>query len=233
VPDINGFVGGLAALLKPDGRAVLEFPYACDLIEHVEFDTIYHEHVFYFTLTALLPLMARHGLEVFDVERLSIHGGSLRLSLARVGTHSIRPSVASLHAAETAKGVASPGYYDDFSRRVHGIRDDLVSLLRRLKAAGHSVAAYGASAKGSTLLNFYDLDGSLIDFVADRSTAKQGRFTPGTHLPILAPEALLERRPDYAVLLTWNFAEEIFRQQQAYVAAGGRFIVPVPEVRIV
>ena len=233
VPDINGFVGGLAALLKPGGRAVLEFPYACDLIEHVEFDTIYHEHVFYFTLTALLPLMARHGLEVFDVERLSIHGGSLRLSLARVGTHSIRPSVASLHAAETAKGVASPGYYDDFSRRVHGIRDDLVSLLRRLKAAGHSVAAYGASAKGSTLLNFYGLDGSLIDFVADRSTAKQGRFTPGTHLPILAPEALLERRPDYAVLLTWNFAEEIFRQQQAYVAAGGRFIVPVPEVRIV
>ncbi len=233
VPDINGFVGGLATLLKPGGRAVLEFPYACELIEHVEFDTIYHEHVFYFTLTAVLPLMARHGLEVFEVQRLAIHGGSLRLSVARPGSHPIHPSVAALTAEEAGKGVDSLRYYDDFSRRVRGIRDDLVSLLRRLKAAGHSVAAYGASAKGSTLLNYYGLDETLIDFVADRSTAKQGRFTPGTHLPIVVPEALLERRPDYAVLLTWNFAEEILRQQQAYVAAGGRFIVPVPEVRIV
>jgi hypothetical protein len=199
----------------------------------VEFDTIYHEHVFYFTLTALVPLMARHGLEVFDVRRLPIHGGSLRLFVARSGTHSVQPSVSLLLAEESAKGVHTAAYYDDFARRVLGIRADLLALLDRLQAEGRSIAAYGASAKGSTLLNFYGLDSKRIGFVVDRSTAKQGRFTPGTHLPIVAPEELMRRRPDYAVLLTWNFAEEILAQQQAYRDAGGRFIVPVPSVRVI
>ncbi len=232
-PDTNDFVAGLAVLLKPDGRIALEFPYACELIEHVEFDTIYHEHVFYFTLTALLPLFARHGLEIFDVERLSIHGGSLRLYAAHRGAQTVRPAVTALAEEERVKGVASPRYYDDFGDRVRRIRDDLVTLVRRLKAEGRSIAAYGASAKGSTLLNYYGLGPETLDFVADRSTAKQGRLTPGTHLPILAAEELARRRPDYALLLTWNFAEEILRQQQAYRDAGGRFIVPWPEVRTV
>ena len=231
-PDPNDFVGGLARLLKPDGRIVLEFPYACDLIEHVEFDTIYHEHVFYFTLTALLPLFARHGLEIFAVRRLPIHGGSLRLSAGRVGAHPVTASVAALLQEEQAKGVNSPKYYADFADRVQRIRGDLLDLLRSLKAAGKSIAAYGASAKGSTLLNFYGLGSETLDFVADRSTAKQGRLTPGAHLPSVAAEELAQRRPDYAVLLTWNFAEEILRQQQAYRMAGGKFIVPVPEVRV-
>jgi len=240
-PDTNG----LARLLKPDGRVALEFPYACDLVEHVEFDTIYHEHVFYFTLTALVPLFARHGLEIFDVRRLPIHGGSLRVYARRAAQSpksevqgpkspvQASPSVAALLAEEAAKGVASPRYYEDFGNRVRRIRDDLASLLRELKAAGRSIAAYGASAKGSTLLNFYGLGADTLDFVADRSTAKQGRLTPGTHLPIVAPEELLRRRPDYALLLTWNFAEEILKQQQPYRDAGGKFIVPLPEVRIV
>jgi SAM-dependent methyltransferase len=232
-PDTNDFVAGLARLLKPGGRVALEFPYACDLVEHVEFDTVYHEHVFYFTLTALVPLFARHGLEIFDVRRLPIHGGSLRLYAARPGTHPVTPAVGALLAEERAKGVPSPRYYDDFADRVRRIREDLQNLVRELKAAGKSVAAYGASAKGSTLLNFYGLGADVLDFVADRSTAKQGRLTPGTHLPIVGPEELTRRRPDYALLLTWNFAEEILRQQQAYRDAGGKFIVPLPEVRIV
>jgi len=232
-PDTNDFVAGLARLLKPGGRIVLEFPYACDLVEHVEFDTVYHEHVFYFTLTALVPLFARHGLEIFDVRRLPIHGGSLRLYAARPGTHPVAASVKTLLAEEQAKGVPSLRYYDDFAERVRRIRDDLKTLVRELKASGKSVAAYGASAKGSTLLNFYGLGADMLDFVADRSTAKQGRLTPGTHLPIVGPEELTRRRPDYALLLTWNFAEEILRQQQTYREAGGKFIVPLPEVRIV
>lgn len=232
-PDTNDFVAGLAALLKPTGRIALEFPYGCDFVEHVEFDTVYHEHVFYFTLTALMPLFARHGLELINVQRLPIHGGSLRLFAARRGVYPVQSAVTALLAEEQAKGVASPRYYDDFGDRVRRIRDDLLKLLCELKSAGKSVAAYGASAKGSTLLNFYGLGGDTLDFVADRSTAKQGRLTPGTHLPIVGPEELVRRRPDYALLLTWNFAEEILRQQQAYRDAGGRFIVPVPEVRVV
>lgn len=231
-PDTNDFVAGLALLLKPGGRVVLEFPYACDMIERTEFDTIYHEHVFYFTLTALQPLFARHGLEIINVERLPIHGGSLRLFASHKGCHAIQPVVAALLAEERAKGVASYRYYENFGHRVRCIRDGLVTLLSGLKSSGKSVAAYGASAKGSTLLNFYGLGAETLDFVADRSTAKQGRLTPGTHLPIVAPAELLARRPDYALLLTWNFAEEILKQQQAYCDAGGKFIVPVPEVRI-
>ena len=235
-PDTNDFVAGLAVLLKPGGRVVLEFPYACDLVEHGEFDTIYHEHVFYFTLTAVEPLLARHGLEAFDVERLDIHGGSLRLSLGHSGVHPVRDSVASLRREETDKGVGGPGYYQAFAARVHRLRDELIALLERLRAEGHRLCAYGASAKGSTLLNFYGLGRGgrdWIEFVVDRSPAKQGRLTPGSHLPILPVGELLTREPRHALLLTWNFADEILAQQAAWRAAGGHFIVPLPEVRIV
>jgi SAM-dependent methyltransferase len=233
VPDINGFAAGLAALVKPGGRAILEFPYACDLIEHVEFDTIYHEHVFYFTLTALVGLFARHGLEIVDVHRIPIHGGSLRLQIAHRGTVQARPAVADLLADESSKGIASEKYYDDFGDRVRGIRDELVALLGKIRAGGGRIAAYGASAKGSTLLNYYGLGRETLDFVADRSTAKQGRFTPGTHLPIVPTEELLRRMPGHALLLTWNFADEILSQQRAYREAGGTFIIPLPKVRTV
>lgn len=236
VPDTNDFVAGLAALVKPAGRIVLEFPYACDLVEHVEFDTIYHEHVFYFTLTALVPLMERHGLEVFHVERWAIHGGSLRLFVGQCAVHSVRDSVHALLREEQQKGVDGTAYYDDFGARVLELKKDLLELLGSLRAGGHRLCAYGASAKGSTLLNFYGLgrDGlDWLDFVVDRSPTKQGRLTPGSHLPILPVSALMEQRPRHALLLTWNFADEILSQQQAWRDAGGRFIVPLPQVRLV
>jgi SAM-dependent methyltransferase len=232
-PDANDFVGGLAALLKPTGRIVLEFPYGADFIEHSEFDTIYHEHVFYFTLTALQPLFARHGLEIFRVEKLDIHGGSLRLHASHACAHAREQSVIDLLADETAKGVPSLAYYEGFASRAAEIKRSLCDLLSQLKQSGKSVAAYGASAKGSTLLNFCQLGPDTLDFVADRSTYKQGRLTPGSHLPILPPESLLEKRPDYTLLLTWNFAGEILAQQQAYRNAGGKFIIPIPRVAVV
>jgi SAM-dependent methyltransferase len=232
VPDPNDFVAGLGALLKPGGRIILEFPYAADLIEHAEFDTIYHEHVFYFTLTALEPLFGRHGLAVYRAERTPIHGGSLRLFAGHAGTHARESSAADLLAEEKAKGVGSLKYYEDFAGRVVEIRRALCSLLQELRAQGKRVAAYGASAKGSTLMNFFGIGNQQIDFVVDRSPHKQGRLTPGTRLPILGVEKLVERQPDYTLLLTWNFAEEILSQQTAYREKGGKFIFPIPEVRV-
>jgi SAM-dependent methyltransferase len=236
VPEPNDFVAGLAALVQPSGRIVLEFPEACSLVDKVEFDTIYHEHVFYFSLTALMPLFSRHGLEVFDVETLTIHGGSLRLYAAPQGQQPVHDRVGERLAFEADKGVATLDYYRDFQRQVHQVRNDLLHLLHQLHHQGKRIAAYGASAKGSTLLNFCGIGRHGIDcleFVADRSPAKIGRLTPGSHLPIVSPDELLNKKPDYALLLTWNFAEEILQQQQAYRDAGGKFIVPLPEVRVV
>ena len=232
-PDTNDFVAGLKTLLHPNGRVVLEFPHGLELIEKAEFDTIYHEHVFYFTLTALRPLFARHGLEIYHAERLPFHGGSLRIFAGHAGAHAVEVSVATLLAAEHAGGVDSLARYAGFAGQVQAIRAALVRLIGDLRGQGKRVAAYGASAKGSTLLNYCGLGREILDFVADRSTYKQGRLTPGTHLPIVPAEELARRRPDYTLLLTWNFAEEILRQQQAYRDAGGRFILPVPEVRVV
>jgi SAM-dependent methyltransferase len=232
VPSTNDFVAGLKALLKPEGRIILEFPYAVEFVKNIEFDTIYHEHVFYFTASALMPLFARHGLDIFRVEHLPIHGGSLRLYAGHIGAHAVEDSLKSCLSEEGRLGVKTLAFYEDFARRVHVLREELRKRLQKLKAEGRSIAAYGASAKGSTLLNFFGIGEEVIDFVVDRSTYKQGRLTPGTHLPILPPEALLERRPDYTLLLTWNFADEILAQQSAYREAGGKFIVPIPEVRI-
>ena len=232
-PDTNDFVAGLKTLLKPKGRIALEFPYGADFIEHTEFDTIYHEHVFYFTLTALKPLFERHGLTIFRVQRLPIHGGSLRLFAGHTGVYAVEKSATDLLAEEARKGVNALAYYEGFANQVRTLKDDLVALLAKLKQEGKSIAAYGASAKGSTLLNYYGIGADTLDFVADRSTYKQGRLTPGTHIPIVPPEELLKRKPDYTLLLTWNFADEILAQQKAYRDAGGKFIVPIPKVRIV
>lgn len=230
-PAINDFTAGLRALLKPAGRAVLEFPYGVELVEKTEFDTIYHEHVFYFTLTPLLSLFRRHGLEIFHVERLAIHGGSLRLYAGPAGAHPVRASVAALLAEEQAKGVSQPAFYQGFAAQVQQLRTDLLAQLAALKQRGQRIAAYGASAKGSTLLNYCGLGSDTLDFVADRSTYKQGRLTPGTHLPIVAAEELARRQPDCTLLLTWNFADEILEQQRAYRERGGKFLLPIPKVR--
>lgn len=232
-PNTNDFVAGLKTLLRPSGRIALEFPYGADFIEHTEFDTIYHEHVFYFTLTALKPLFERHGLTIFRVQRLPIHGGSLRLFACHAGAYPIETSATDLLAEETRKGVNSLAYYEGFGNQVRAIRDELLALLAKLKQEGKRIAAYGASAKGSTLLNYYGIGADTLDFVADRSTYKQGRLTPGTHIPIVPPGELPKRKPDYTLLLTWNFADEILAQQKAYRDAGGKFIVPLPKVKVV
>lgn len=231
-PDTNDFVAGLSTLLKKDGWVVIEFPYGVDMIEHVEFDTIYHEHVFYFTLTPLIPLFGRHGLDVFHVERIPIHGGSLRIFAGHQGEQEIRSSVHDLLAQERSMGVASSEYYRRFSLRAAEVKRELVEFLEAQKAAGNTVAAYGASAKGSTLLNYIGEAARCLEFIADRSTYKQGKLSPGLHIPIVAAEELVNRRPDYALLLVWNFAEEVMAQQKAYSAQGGGFVIPLPKLRI-
>jgi SAM-dependent methyltransferase len=232
-PDTNDFVKGLATLLKPEGWIVLEFPYGAEMIEKVEFDTIYHEHVFYFTLLPLIPLFERHGLEIFHVEKIAIHGGSLRIFAAHKGREKVRDSVLERTAAEIDEGLNGLPYYQRFSERAEKVRSDLIAFLQEQKAAGKSVAAYGASAKGSTLLNYLGDAAGSLEFMADRSTYKHGLLSPGLHIPIVPAEALAERRPDYALLLAWNFAEEIMKQQAEYAERGGHFVIPLPELRVV
>jgi SAM-dependent methyltransferase len=233
VADLNGVVRGIATVLKPRGVAVIEVPYVKDLIDHCEFDTIYHEHLCYFSLTALDRLFRRHGLVIRDVERIPIHGGTLRIFASRAEWAIPGEAVKSLLAEEAAWGVDREEFYRGFGAKVERLRASLLELLGGLKAQGRRIAAYGASAKGSTLLNFFGIGADTLEFVVDRSTVKQGRYTPGTHLPILAPERVLELRPDYLLLLTWNFADEILAQQQAFRDQGGRFIIPIPECRVV
>jgi SAM-dependent methyltransferase len=234
VPDLNGFVRGIATLLRDSGVAILEVPYVRDMIDHLEFDTIYHEHLFYFSLTAIHQLFARHGLIVADVERLAIHGGSLRIFAEKATKASVPSnSVRSLLEDERAGGIDDVAYFRDFGARVEQLKRTLTGLLSSLKASGKRLAAYGASAKGSTLLNTFGIGKETLDFVVDRSGYKQGWCTPGTHLPIRAPEHLLEAMPDYVVLLSWNFEAEILAQQKEYRRRGGQFIVPIPDVRIV
>ncbi|MBV9773460.1 MAG: class I SAM-dependent methyltransferase [Gemmatimonadetes bacterium] len=234
VADLNGVVQGFHELLREGGTLVVEAPYVKDMIDDVEFDTIYHEHLCYFSLTALDRLFRRHGLVIWNVERLPIHGGSLRVFAAREAD-GVQPlgAVSELLAEEEAWGVARPEFYQGFASRVERLKEELGELLRRLKGEGKRVVAYGASAKGSTLLNYFGIGAETLDYMVDRSTVKQGRYTPGTHLLIRSPEVLLEDRPDYVLLLTWNFAEEILAQQAAYRERGGRFIVPIPSLRVI
>ncbi len=231
VADTNGFVAGIGTLLKEDGVAVIEVPYVKELIDRGEFDTIYHEHLCYFSVTALTRLFGRHGLSLNRVEPLEIHGGSLRLFVGK--RERADRSVADHLQAERLAGVDRLDYYAGFSDRVGRLRGDLVALLGKLKGEGARIAGYGAAAKGTILLNFAGVGREVLEFVADRNVHKQGRYIPGVRLPIVAPQRILEEQPDYLLILPWNFKEEIMEQQAEFERRGGHFIVPVPAPVIV
>jgi SAM-dependent methyltransferase len=233
VPDLQGFVAGIAAVLKPDGVAVIEAPYLIELIDNLEFDTVYHEHLCYFSLTPLVPLFARQGLEITGVEHVPVHGGSLRLFARHKGAQAADGSVATVLGRERAWGVSNPSTYRRFADAVTAFRPAFRAFLGDLRAAGKSIAAYGAAAKGATLLNYCGIGCETIDFVVDRSPLKQGLTMPGVRLSILPVEELVNRQPDFAVLLAWNFVDEILVQQAEYQRRGGRFILPLPQPRVV
>ncbi len=232
VADLRGFLAGIATILKPGGLAIVEFPYLLDLIDRLEFDTIYHEHLCYFALTPLKSLIAGAKLQLVDVERLSVHGGSLRLFIAHADAEAPGPAVARMLSDEERWGVRDPATYHRFADNVRALAPRIRGFLAGLRQDGNAIAAYGASAKGATLLNYCGIGADLVDFVVDRSPWKQGLAMPGVRLPILATEELLRRRPAYALLLAWNFATEIAAQQREYLNSGGRLIVPVPEPHI-
>jgi SAM-dependent methyltransferase len=230
VPDPAGFIAGIASMLKPDGVAIFEVPYVRDMVEHVEFDTIYHEHLSYFSLHAITELVSRQGLVVHRVERVPIHGGSLRVTIGRGAAHG--PSVRQLLDDERKLGLLDEAYYATFRAAVERVRADLVDAVVRLRTEGATVAAYGAAAKGTVFLNYCGLDSRSIDFVADRNPHKQGRRMPGCGIPIVDPDAIARMRPDYLLLLVWNLKDEVLQQETRYRSAGGRFIVAVPRLQI-
>lgn len=232
VPDINDFTRGLAIALKPGGTITLEFPHLLRLIDENQFDTVYHEHFSYLSLTAVERIFAAAGLRLLDVEELPTHGGSLRVYGCR--RDDARPSVASVPAMlrrEEEFGLKDLATYRGFQRKADKVRDDFRRFVEREKRLERTIAAYGAAAKGNTLLNYAGIDARSIDFVCDAAPSKQGKYLPGSHIPILAPAALAEKRPDWVVILPWNIAEEV-RQQQPAASWGGKFVVAVPQLRI-
>jgi SAM-dependent methyltransferase len=232
VPRINDFLGAVGACLERDGVAAFEFPYLRELLDKTEFDTIYHEHVFYYSLSAIENLARRAELELFDVVRQPVHGGSLRVFLQHPGVRPVEGRVERILNQEQESGLTRFAHYASFGQRVLVLKEQLLSTLRAISRAGKRIAAYGAPAKGNTLLNYCGIGRDLLEFTVDRSPHKQGMLLPGSHLPILPPQELLARKPDYALILPWNIADEIIRQQVNYLAAGGRFISPVPEPTI-
>ena len=234
VPDINDFVAGFSILLKPTGVSTFEFPHLLRLVEENQFDTIYHEHFSYLSLTAVAKIFAANGLTVFDVETLPTHGGSLRVYAQRsdTGRKPVGERVAALLACETAAGMSTPAFYEGYQAKVNRVKDDFLAFLIQARREGKKVAAYGAAAKGNTLLNYAGIRSDLISFVVDRNPAKQGKYMPGSRIPIV-PEAMLkENSPDYIVILPWNLTDEV-QQQLAYVRQwGGQFVTAVPQLAV-
>ncbi len=233
VPDINDFSRGLKAALKPGGTVTLEFPHVMRMLEHVQFDTVYHEHFSYLSLYSVTRIFEAAGLRVFDVEELPTHGGSLRVYGCHAGDARAKaPVVASLLAEEARRGLRELAVYQAFQARADRVKDDLLAFLIDAKRSGKSVAAYGAAAKGNTLLNYAGVKPDLLPFVCDAAPSKQGRFMPGSHVSILSPAALTDRQPDYLLILPWNIAAEVREQNAKLAAQGMRFVTAVPRLRI-
>ena len=231
VPDLNGFVAGIRTALKPDGMAVIEVPYVVDLVDHGEFDTIYHQHLCYFSVTALDRLFRRHDLYLNDAERIDIHGGSLRLYVEP--QEHVQPSVHNLLGMEQGRGVDRAEFYRSFGDRIAQIKRDLRRTIDRLKADSNQIVGYGAAAKATTLLHYCNVTAEDLDYIVDLNEYKHGRYMGGSHIPVCPTERLLEGQPDYALLLAWNFADEILEQQSEFMRRGGQFIIPLPTLKIV
>lgn len=234
VPDPNDFVAGMKILLAPTGVITIEFPHLMRLMEENQFDTIYHEHFFYFSFLTAEKIFAAHGLTLFDVEELSTHGGSLRI-YARHAEDNAKPvseRVNELRNRETAAGFATLERYQSFSEQVNETKRKLLQFLIQAKSAGKQIVGYGAPGKGNTLLNFCGIRTDFFDYTVDRSPHKQGKFLPGTHIPIYAPERIKETRPDYLLILPWNLKDEIMKQNEYIREWGGQFVVPIPEVKV-
>jgi len=235
VPDLNDFVAGMKVLLAPDGVITMEFPHLMRLVEGLQFDTVYHEHFSYFSFLTVRRVFASHGLELFDVEELPTHGGSLRIYArhAEDVTKPVGERVSQLAAREEAAGLGTIEYYRAFEPKVRKVKRSLLRFLIDAKEAGQTVVGYGAPAKGNTLLNYCGVRTDLLDYTVDRSPHKEGRFLPGTRIPIYAPERIFETKPDYVLILPWNLTDEIVDQMAAVSEWGGKFVVPLPEVRVI
>ncbi len=234
VDDTQDFLRGARALIDGDGLVITEVPYARTMLEHLEYDTVYHEHLCYFSVTSLKRLCEAVGLTLVRVDEVAVHGGSIRMYAGR-REHYPTPGadVLRMIEEETEIGLNSLARWQQFARDVAAQREALVAMLKKLRDEGKTVAGYGAPAKGNTLLNFCGIGTDLVPYTVDRSALKVGTFTPGSHIPVLPVETLIERQPDFVLILAWNFADEIMRQQQAYRDAGGRFIIPIPFPTIV
>lgn len=233
VPDINDFTAGMKAALKPGGTITLEFPHLMQLIAHNQFDTVYHEHYSYLSIYAVEKIFTKAGLRVFDVEQLPTHGGSLRVyGCHQEDTRHPTDAVKALLAEEEKNGLRGLEAYRSFQPRANKVKNDLLSFLIQQKNAGKTVAAYGAAAKGNTLLNYAGVKPDLLPFVCDAAPSKQNKFMPGSHIPILPPAVLAERKPDFVLILPWNIAPEVMRQQEIVRSWGGKFVVAVPKIEI-
>lgn len=234
IDDLHQFMEGVRILLDDEGTFIVEVPHALDLVEQHEFDTMYHEHLSAFTVKSLVELYKQFGLSISDIEALKIHGGSLRVYAKRRAAVEGAPGVVGpwLEREERAD-LFSTATYTALNAKVDHLRDELLTLLRRLKKSGKRIAGYGAPAKGNTLLNYYRIGPDLLDYLVDRNSLKHGLYSPGMHIPVVGPERIAKDPPDYLLVLAWNFADEIMRQQEPFRRAGGRFILPIPEVSVV
>jgi hypothetical protein len=234
VPDLNDFVGGMKILLKPSGIITMEFPHLMKLMQDNQFDTIYHEHFSYFSFLTVEQVFAAHGLTLFDVEELPTHGGSLRIygRHHEDGSKSVSERVRELRKREIAAGFSSLECYRRFGEQVKRTKRDLLECLISIKKSGKTIAGYGAPGKGNTLLNYCGIRTDILEYTVDRSPYKQGKYTPGTHIPIFAPTRIRETKPDYVLILPWNLKEEIAEQNLFIREWGGKFIVPIPQVHI-
>ena len=234
VPDINDFVQGLAIALKPDGVITMEFPHLMQLVQYNQFDTIYHEHFSYLSLLAVQQIFSKHALTIFDVEEITTHGGSLRIFAkhSNNSTHTVTPAVAALLKKEIAAGINTLQYYQGFQQKVNTVKNNFLSFLIEAKKQGKKIAAYGAAAKGNTLLNYCGIKTDLIDFVVDANPHKQNKFLPGSHIPVVAEQLIKDLKPDYIIIFPWNIKDEIMEQLSYVKTWGGQFVIAIPELQI-